>query len=108
MNMRIPKAWPLLLGFLITAVVLYLTHSAASENLRLFVDSLLCEDNAPSHSRLFIMLLLFAFVFVSEDMSCILGGILAASGQVSFGLALIACFIAVSYTHLTMPTNREV
>ncbi len=39
--------------------------------------------------------LLFLFVFVSEDLACIAGGILAASGMVSLSAAILGCFFGI-------------
>lgn len=39
--------------------------------------------------------LLFLFVFFSEDLSCIAGGILAASGAMSLSAAVAGCFLGI-------------
>jgi membrane protein DedA with SNARE-associated domain/pimeloyl-ACP methyl ester carboxylesterase len=55
--------------------------------------------SAPDHTRfvqsLILGTLLFLFVFFSEDLSCIAGGILAASGAMSLTASVVACFLGI-------------
>lgn len=39
--------------------------------------------------------LLFVLVFFSEDLACIVGGILAATSMASFGAAVLGCFLGI-------------
>lgn len=41
------------------------------------------------------MLLLAVSTFISEDLACILGGVLAANGQLAFPLAVIGCVLGI-------------
>lgn len=47
-----------------------------------------------------IALLLFVLVFFSEDLSCIVGGVLVAAGTVSFPAALAGCFLGIFVSDL--------
>ncbi|MDP4878716.1 MAG: hypothetical protein NWR36_02430, partial [Opitutales bacterium] len=44
--------------------------------------------------------LLFVFVVFSEDLACIAGGILAASGAVTLPAAIIGCFLGIFVSDL--------
>lgn len=50
---------------------------------------------ASGHGLLFLGFLLFLATFVSEDITCILAGILAAAGTLSFPVATLACFLGI-------------
>ena len=51
---------------------------------------------------LFVGLLLFLMVFVSEDLSCIGGGILAAGGLIPLWGAVLACFLGIWVSDLLL------
>lgn len=58
------------------------------------LDIVLPDEPSLSQSGL-IAVLLFAFVFFSEDLACIIGGILAAGGAVSLPAAIVGCFAGI-------------
>lgn len=49
----------------------------------------------PALQNLLVAALLFLLVFLSEDLACIGGGLLAAGGGVDFGAAVAGCFLGI-------------
>jgi len=49
----------------------------------------------PAVQNILVAALLFLLVFISEDLACIGGGLLAAGGGVEFGAAVAGCFLGI-------------
>ncbi|MGE9290388.1 MAG: alpha/beta fold hydrolase, partial [Puniceicoccales bacterium] len=50
---------------------------------------------ASGNGLLFLALILFLATFASEDLTCVIAGILAAAGTLSFTVATTACFLGI-------------
>lgn len=57
--------------------------------------SQIIQDGVPEFSAAGLFVLFFFATFVSEDGACLLAGTAAATGRISFALALTACFLGI-------------
>lgn len=75
-------------------------RASASEERKRFSEQRY-DPESISSPRNFILITIFLFLFlftvVSEDLACISGGLLAASGLISFWVAVWACFTGILF-----------
>jgi membrane protein DedA with SNARE-associated domain len=61
----------------------------------MFDLSQVLQNGVPDLPAAALFFLFFFGTFVSEDAACLLAGAAAASGRMSFALALTACFLGI-------------
>jgi len=62
------------------------------------------NPGAPASGRglVFLVVILVLATFVSEDLTCVVAGVLAAAGTISFPIACLACFLGIFIGDLTI------
>jgi len=72
-------------------------RQAASPSRLLAAAEAQSENPTPATGRglLFLAIILAAATLISEDLTCVIAGLLAAAGTLSFSVATLACFVGI-------------